>query len=311
MLDIGVIGYKNHAKKITDILRKKYNIKFIYHPSKKLRFKEFTNKIENLLETDCVFILCPSKEHFFYLNYFNKKNYKGYIFCEKIPVTTDNDLKKLSNFLNNKTYFNFNLRHSILSTYLKDDKLLGKLISINIFDLKPILSKKSMKQNWRMNFQDTLITNNLIHYLDLMINNFSKNIQNFQLISNKINKYFKIIDNFLIIFKIKKKLININLSYSCGLENLYLLYFSKGKIEINNSKIKIFYPNNKIDNKGRLKKPKIFINKKTRNIFEDSNNKSISYFMNVVKNREKFKKNEITKSIFTNKMVLSLSKKIK
>ena len=86
----------------------------------------------------------------------------------KNSVTSNNDLIKLSNFLNNKTYFNFNLRHSILSNYLKDHKLLGKLISVSIFDLKPILSKKTMKKNWRMSFKDTLITNNLVHYLDLI-----------------------------------------------------------------------------------------------------------------------------------------------
>ena len=48
MLKLSVVGYKNHAKRITDILKKKHNVKYIYHPTKKLGVKGFTNNIEDL-----------------------------------------------------------------------------------------------------------------------------------------------------------------------------------------------------------------------------------------------------------------------
>ena len=311
MLDLGIIGYKNHAKRITDILKKKYNLKYTYHPTKTINVKGFTNNIEDLLRTDCIFVLCPSKNHFFYLNYLNKKKYDGYIFCEKIPVTKINELKKISKFKNNKTFFNFNLRYSILSKFLKKNKLLGNLLSINIFDLKPIIEKKEIKKNWRMNFKDTLITNNLVHYLDLIIHNFSKKIEKMNILSNKSNKNFKIIDNLIISFRISKKTFNINLSYSSGLEKLYLLYFSNGKIEINDSEIKIYYPNNKIDNKGRLKKPNIYKRIKIKNIFNESNLKSVNYFMNIVKNKKKISKRDSLTAFDTNKLILQISNNLK
>ena len=86
MLSLGIIGYKNHAKRITDILKKKYHIKYIFHPTKKINVKGFTNNIENLLKTNCIFILCPSKNHFFYLNYLKKKNITVTFFVKKFPL---------------------------------------------------------------------------------------------------------------------------------------------------------------------------------------------------------------------------------
>ena len=49
MISAGVIGYKNHSKKIIDIAKKYSNIKFVYHPFKKIRLNNFTNNIEDLL----------------------------------------------------------------------------------------------------------------------------------------------------------------------------------------------------------------------------------------------------------------------
>ena len=74
MINAGIIGYRNHSKKIIDIVKKKLKIKYIFHPYKLLKIKYFTNDINNLLNTDCVFILCPSKFHFFYLNFLTKNN---------------------------------------------------------------------------------------------------------------------------------------------------------------------------------------------------------------------------------------------
>ena len=57
MINAGIIGYRNHSKKIIDIVKKKLKIKYIFHPYKLLKIKYFTNDINNLLNTDCVFIL--------------------------------------------------------------------------------------------------------------------------------------------------------------------------------------------------------------------------------------------------------------
>ena len=310
MINIGVIGYKNHAQKVISFLNKKNKIKYIYHPKKKLKIRNLTNKISNLLNLDCVFIICPSKYHFKYLNYFNKNNFKGYIFCEKPPVTKIKDLIKISKFQNKKIYFNFNLRHSYLEKYFNYNNYLGKLISFHIFDSKPLIFKKDLNKNWRMNVKDTLVTNNLIHYIDLIIYKYKKNIKNIKLLTSKFNQKFKIVDNLNTLFKIKNIVFNINISYSTGLEKLYLLYFSNGKIEISDNKIKIFYPANKRDKNNRFEKPKIKKIIKVKKLFENSNERSINYFMNVVKKRKFFSKKDFNSSIKSNYSILNISKKI-
>ena len=79
MIKCGIIGYKNHAEKITNILKKKCKIQFIFHPYKKIKIENFTNNLKDLLNVDCVFIISPSKNHFHYLNFFYKSNYNSYI----------------------------------------------------------------------------------------------------------------------------------------------------------------------------------------------------------------------------------------
>ena len=91
-----IIGYGNHAKKIIKFINKNINVfvKNIYHPSKSINNK-FTNSIEEILKSDAIFILCPTNKHYFYLNYLKKKKYKGYIFCEKLPVSKIENINKL------------------------------------------------------------------------------------------------------------------------------------------------------------------------------------------------------------------------
>ena len=101
--NIGVIGYKNQASKIINILKKKKFNLYIYVKNK----KKFVNKknikyIEdlNLLGKCCsaIFIASPSTTHFKYITYFAKE--KKFIFCEKPPCTKIIDYKKLNKLIN-------------------------------------------------------------------------------------------------------------------------------------------------------------------------------------------------------------------
>lgn len=312
MLKAGIIGYKNHAKKIINHIKKKVSISHIFHPQKKLKLKIYTNNLKDLLQLDCIFIACPSDYHFHYLNYFNKKKYQGYIFCEKPPVTKLNDLKKIKKFNYNKVYFNYNLRHSILAKYISNYKKLGKLISLNIYDSKPLIYKKNLTNNWRMNQKGTLISNNFIHYIDLIIFKNFKNLNfgEINVIKNKINHNLKIIDNICIIFKHCNIIYNISLSYTNGLEKLYIFHFQNGKVEITDSLLKIYFPNKKLDVNKNFVKPKLYKKVKIKNIFKESNSKSIGYFLNFVKKKTKFKKTCFQNSINSNKIMLQLLKRI-
>ena len=94
VLNLGIIGYRNHAGKLISFLEKnsECEINYIYHPTKSLDDR-FTNNFSNLYDCDAVIIASPNKTHYEYIEKLTK-NFNGYIFCEKPPVTNNEELIK-------------------------------------------------------------------------------------------------------------------------------------------------------------------------------------------------------------------------
>tara|TARA_B100001250_G_scaffold395499_1_gene400472 strand:+ start:2621 stop:3574 length:954 start_codon:yes stop_codon:yes gene_type:complete len=311
MISAGVIGYRNHSKKIIDIARKNSKIKFIYHPYKKIRLKNFTNNLEDLLKVDCVFILSPNNSHYKYLHYFNKKKYNGYIFCEKPPVLKINEVKKLKSFKLKNTYFNFNYRHSPVLKFLKHNKQLGRLINISIIDSKPLIYKNGFKKNWRFDTKEILINNNLIHFVDLVGFCFKEKISDLTLLSSKSKPDIKIFDTVQVSFKINKILANISVSYGSILEKKILFYYSNGKVEICNNRLKIYYPGRLKNKNGNYIEPKLLKTQKINDLSKYSLRKSVEYFLKKVKLKQKFLNHETSKSIISNILCIKLTNSLK
>ena len=113
VVKLGVIGYKNHAKRLLNILdhKRDCHVEFIYHPTKKFKDVRCTNNLEDLLLCDGILISSPNDTHFSYLKKLEKFN--GYIFCEKPPVVLRSELNSLRKFKigkKRKICFNFNFR---------------------------------------------------------------------------------------------------------------------------------------------------------------------------------------------------------
>ena len=58
VVKLGIIGYKNHAKRLISILdnKKGCSLEFIYHPTKKIKDVRGTNEISELLSCDGILI---------------------------------------------------------------------------------------------------------------------------------------------------------------------------------------------------------------------------------------------------------------
>ena len=139
---IGFIGYKGHANRLIKIFDEldRCEILFFYHPKKdididQLSLKEkrkssATKKLSDLFKCDGIVICTPNHTHFDYLKTL-VKNYEGYIFCEKPPVTKKGELEALIKFSNSdkkRIHFNFNLRFSALFDILKTLPLDGRCL---------------------------------------------------------------------------------------------------------------------------------------------------------------------------------------
>ena len=187
---VGIIGYRNHSKKLLDILIKDSKIKKIkvYCYKKKILLKlkkenkntriTYTNKLSDL-KNECysIFISSPSNTHFRYLKYFIKAD--KYIFCEKPGCINKSQLKSISSLSHSaksKIYFNYNLLHSKLYKYVKKNSK-NDLISMFYHSSTGIAYLKKFKNNWRFKSKDILqrITGNWgVHSTNLALNIFGK-----------------------------------------------------------------------------------------------------------------------------------------
>ena len=184
MIQIGLIGYGNHSKKLLNIISNtkiKNKVILLNHKKKKIvennssLFSQ-TNKIGDLLHLSAIIIVSPNQTHCDYLKFFLKNKYKGYIFCEKPISETKNKLKKIEKDLiknYKKIFINFNQRFNPITQCIKknlSNSRLGKVIYANLHISQGLAFTKKYKNNWRSKQKkNTIVLNKSIHYIDLLI----------------------------------------------------------------------------------------------------------------------------------------------
>ena len=97
-LRIGVIGYKNHAKRLVDLLDDSTEARCVslFHPEKRSGDSRLTRKLDDLLDLDAIVVASPNNTHFPYLKELADR-FTGYVFCEKPPVSNLGELEALQN----------------------------------------------------------------------------------------------------------------------------------------------------------------------------------------------------------------------
>ena len=174
-MKVAVIGYRNHAKKIINLLKLNSKISEIIVYNHRLKQNHVDNNITytgnlNLCyEATAVFIACPAKHHYYFLKIFLKRN--KYIFCEKPPLSSKLQINSIFNYKKKfkKLYFNFNYEFTEFFSAIKKEiknKKNGKLISIDFSSSHGLAYKN--RNSWRFDSNlkiDNLLGNLGIHYL--------------------------------------------------------------------------------------------------------------------------------------------------
>ncbi len=325
----GIIGYRNHSKKLLDILLKNSKIKKIkvYCYKKKVFLKLqkenkskriiYTNKISDLKNTcNFIFISSPSNTHFKYLKYFVKFN--KYIFCEKPGCINKSQLKLISNFsikTKSKIYFNYNLLHSKLYKYIKKTKNYEKdLISMSYHSSIGIAFLKKFKNNWRFKSKNILqrITGNWgVHSTNLALNIFGK-FQKYLISESSITSKKKI-DTCLITLKfLSNKTANIFLSYASPMIDEMTFVYKNKILKYQEGQVFQFSPRNFFDKNGMFKKPP---KKNLRNLSGDmsknSLENSVKYFIDIASKKKSFPIYLFNNAIDTIKVFLNFDSQIK
>jgi predicted dehydrogenase len=305
-MKVGIIGNGFHSKRIQNILKKKKINFFLYKPDKPKYYN--TKDFDKLKKCKIIFIISPNNTHFSYIKKLHKKRY---IFCEKPPVSSISELKKLEKIKSNKIYFNYNFRFLKISEILENQKKfnLGKLINANLVSSHGLALKKEYKNSWRSNIKKCkkgvyeIVS---IHWIDLINYHFAiKKISLPKLLNfSRIGSSFDTSSVEIILQN--DSIVNIFSTYNSAYAKRLFFLFQNGIIEQIDNILTIKGPAINLDKKGFFKKPKLI---KSFNIPEvkDYNlslDKSVSFFIKIAKSKKNFNKNLFNLSLNSNKLVV-------
>lgn len=332
MLQIVVIGYKNHAERVINILCEMPSVKsvIVYYPdSTKTRvladgahFKiKYTSVWDNLMDSDAFFICSPSETHIDYilkiLDFVSKNNSFPYIYCEKPPGISKKDLQWLKSMklkLHNNLYFGFNYRFSSLYMHLKktiESRKLGAPIYANFTASHGLAFKKGMAKNWRFSDPSVFskITGNLgIHYVDMCLGLFGS-IKNISITEQNVAKNSQPDTAIIRLFFESGIICNIFLSYATIFSQSTDVFFTNGLLKENNGMVDIFYPRDTFNALNEFCLPKAI---NLENNFEFKNSEfglkeSIYYFVSKVEKGSFLNKKEFDQSIKATEVFLGFS----
>jgi predicted dehydrogenase len=330
MLKIGVIGYKNHAKRVIDFLCELPAVEtvLVYHPNSiKIQGlsenshikKQYTATWKDLINSDAFFICSPSGTHVDYilkiLDSCCQNDSLPYIYCEKPPAITKKDLEwlksersKLSDIL----YFGFNYRFSSLQKHLKQTISSGDLgipIYANFTISHGLAFKKGMQKNWRFTEPSVFskITGNLgIHYVDMCLDFFGS-IKKVSIIERNVAKNSQSDTAIINLIFESGVICNIFLSYASVFSQTTDVFFSDGLFRENNSVIDIFHPRDTFNLDNEFCQPEPYrIDQNSELIYSESGlHESISYFISKVESGDLFPGQKYDQSLRTTEIFLN------
>ncbi len=310
-LNIGVIGYKNHALRlINEFYKSKYTQQIIvYHPKKKLDpNKKYlsTNNFQNLKNCHAIIISSPTNTHYKYLKLL--ENYSGYIFLEKPAVNKAYEEKKLLTFkkkLLSKIYINYNFLFSKTFRLLKksiNHKSFGKCVHFRVESSHGLAFKNEYSNSWRSKLSGGVGEVVATHYYNLFLNLFDYKDNKTIICKSNFSGVKGAIDTVHLTNNLKSKFqFSILCSYSSAFDISIKIFGTNGIISYDGNKLNIQSPRDTFDSEGRFSKPPTMISYKINHSKEWKNSlsKSVSFFIDTVSKGNLFNKNQQNVAIRT------------
>jgi len=247
------------------------------------------------------------------------EDYSGYIFCEKPPVVNFDELKsleKIEKSRKNRIFFNFNYRFSefneILKQNIHSDKL-GHIIFVELISSQGLAFKNEYLNSWRADGENNkfnLLDTVTIHYLDLIVENFGKSINQFyfpKLISNNGTSY----DTGHLILEYEKLNVSILNSYATPLIIELNIIGTNGQLSLKNDSLVIKTPRDTFDEKDFFISPPIQTKKEIdlKEDYSQSLKKSLEFFINHVLNKKLIDEKLFKTSLETTDLIFKLRNK--
>lgn len=302
----GFIGYRNFARKLRLLFEHSGHIKdfLFFHPEKTIEGLPCSTRLEDLFDCDFIVISSPDWTHGQYLR--QLLNYSGYIFCEKIPVITRDDLSFLRTHHNPLLYFNFNYRKSYLYVLLQEFK--DKILYISLKMGHGLALKEEYKNNWRSNSDYAplgVFQLSGIHFFDLLIFCFGRP-RSYRMTARNISSFGNSIDNFCISLEFQNKVVaDLFLSYTSSYIFNVDIITTDELIEYNGKVLSIKGPRESYDKNGLFISPPV-VSQKDLDFYGDSLRDSINSFLDVVKSGGTFSDTSTENNLLSTELFLDI-----
>ena len=303
-MKISIIGYKNHALRLENILKSMGINPYMWN--------HHTDNFTDLIGSDGILISSPNDTHVDYIKKILGWKNTPYIFCEKPPAVSLKELIYLDGLDSNtksRIFFNFNRRFSYISKLVKERDM-GKPVHFNFISSHGLAFKETFKDNWRFTSTNELMGvygTVAVHYIDMCIWLLGE-CENIN-INKSTYSESKLPDSVTIDMKFKNGCTtNIFVSYVTPFINRSNMIFENAIIEQEDGTINLYENWNTTDENGFFKKP----NKQTllelessREYYNDSLKNSLVEFVKVVKDKDSFPSEYFSKSLESNHILLN------
>jgi predicted dehydrogenase len=324
---IGIIGYKGHALRLAQIFQamEGWGIACVYHPSKavdltqspaeSLRSVRFTQDFKDLLSCDAVVIASPNQTHFAYLTQL-AQSYKGYVFCEKPPAATLEELNALEQLpaaFKERLYFNFNMRTSWLRDQMEHIRMnykMGEPVLASVVVGYGFAFKEAYQSSWRSKkeFPELGVLETMgIHYLDFLSLFYGAPTRGFYY-AHKHSTLGEAKDTCHLSCLLGEKcVLSLCCSYAVPFVNRFEIHLTDGRVVCDNGDLKVFAPRNTFAPDGSFVSPplKYQAQKSWDEIYPDSLRLSCVYFAKRVEDNKLFDLNLFNQSLLSNRACLS------
>ena len=297
--DINYIIYDHHGetKKIQNV--DKYQV---------------TTRMVDLLKCDGVIISSPNESHIYYIQYLVGNDFKGYIYCEKPPVSSSDDIEYLENLdgsVKKRILFGFDLERSLYKRILDDEYNLGCLLYCNIISGHGLGFKPFYKESWRNDVnkcKNGIFGMVTVHYLELFISKYSfpKEENLFECVKapgglTKDNSLYSAV------WGDEKVLLNIYVSYTTPLIERIDFIFDNGYIIITEKDTAIHAPRDSFDHLGMFQKPNVIekISIGTQQIWNSALADNFIFFIEKINSKTDIPLDEFKNAINVNRYILN------
>jgi predicted dehydrogenase len=317
MLDIGVIGYRNHAARMIKLIGEADGARVarIYHPDKALDAPTATRRIEDLLNLDAILILSPNDTHYSYLKFLSE-HFSGYVFCEKPPVSTLSELDALD-LDHSRFFFNFNYRFSRLKEVLQsamNDGRLGQPIHMHVSMTQGLAYKSEYVGSWRSNsdrHKHGIAETKAIHYIDLASVLFGDLVGHAYTPASFAGQGGAFDTCHFSLRYDSGVIATLLMSYAAPLTGQATVVGTNGVVEYRDSAIRIYSPRDTFDERGYFAKPPCAYSYEYDDtgpdMYEESLDRSLAFFLRHCSEGCAIPDWHFQKSLAVNRFILELT----